>query len=340
MNQDFGPLRTLYRILISTFLLGAQSVQAGPYSSMYSQAVLENAARIYSPNLLGIWLEDLQGELTPQERQVAAATALQLPLVGVQGHPFEFYADSARRRVFIPIFSVKFLDDLAISVAWLDRQGCDTQVAFDYVSMLRYQSPNTLPGGRFPPPRQALGVPQDVLLDPVVDDVSQKALKSAVYFLMAHELAHVLYKHRGYDSLTVAEAQRQENEADAFALRVMQRIAVPPLGMVIFFSAVSRIDPVPADFTSVAEYQTHLRQLQTHPLSPERLLAISTYIKQNAAAFTRIQPNPSAFLPRVKQAAADIKQLAGLLADPQVRALQRNQGLHRSFDDLRRTCAR
>jgi hypothetical protein len=307
---------------------------------MYSRAELESAAHTYSPNLKGIWIEDLQGQLAPAERQMAAQTMLELPLVGAQRGVFDFYADPVRRRVTIPILSVKFLDDLMIALAWLEQRQCDTKAAFDDVSMLRYQSPVSLRDGRFPPPRRALGVPEGALADSVIDDMSQKALKSAIYFLMAHELAHVLYSHRSYESLSTAEAQQQEHEADHFALRLMRRIGVPPLGMVAFFSAASRIDPVRADFASIAEYRSHLQQSQTHPLSPERLQAISTYIRQNAVAFTRVQPSPSASLPRVQKAADDIQQLAVLLADPQVRAQQRRAGLDRSFVDLRRCCSR
>lgn len=337
MRRTGAPL-SVACFSLAGILLCTQAARSGPYASMYSRAELQRAGGIYGPNLRGIWLQDLQGELTLEERGVAARTSLELPLVGAAGTPFEFYTDTVAQRVTVPIFSVKFLDDLFIAITWLDRRGCDVQAAFDYISMLRYQSPASLPGGRFPSPQRALGVPEGILEDEAIDTTAQNGLKSTIYFLMAHELAHVLYRHRGYDVLGVAAAQRQESEADSFALRVMRRIAVPPVGMSVFFSAVSRIDPVRADFGNAAEFERYMRTSQTHPLSPERLLAISEYMRQNVSAFSRIQPNPEASLPLIRRAAGDIERLAGLLADPQIRAVQRRQGLGRSFDDLRRSC--
>lgn len=323
---------------ITLCFFSAPRLQAASVDSLYSQSELETASHRSGPKLRGVWLEDLQGILTPQERQVAARSVLVLPFLSGQGHPLAFYSDVAARRVYVPISSFKFFDDLAITVTWLDKQGCDTQAAFDYVGMLRYQAAN-LPGS-LPPPLKAFGVPSNVLDDPFVDDVSQKILKSAIYFIMAHELGHVFYQHQTYNHLTATDAQRQEREADAFALNVMRRIAVPPLGAVIFFSAVARYDFVRADFKQGEYYESYLQQYQTHPLSSDRLKTMAKYIRDNAVSFTRAQSNPAAWLPRVQQIAADLDRLAGLLSDPNMRNMHRNQGLTRRFDELRNTCRR
>lgn len=300
------------------------TARAARFESMYSAAELEQAAANYRPNLRGVWLEDLGNELTPAERRAAACASLHLPLRGQNNHPFDFYANTATGEVTVPIRAVKFFDDLAIAVAWLESQGCDTLSAFDYVSMMRYQSPASLPGGRFPTPRQVLGLPRNVLSNAFVVDVSQKTLKSTVYFLMAHELAHVMYEHAGYESISATVAQRQEIEAEQFALQVMRRIAVPPAGLAVFFAAVSRVDP---------------EQTRTHPLSSDRLGMVATYIRENAGAFTRVQRDPGSWLPRIQDMAREIDRLARLLDDPDVRALQRRNGSGKTFASLQSSCS-
>lgn len=320
-SKDLWLWRSIF-LCAAVFTLDASADES---DAIYTEFELQQAAQLYSRNLQGIWLQDLGGELTQDERQVARQIDLLLPLVGQHGHPFDFYADPGRLEVTIPILSVKFMDDLSIALAWLETRGCDTQSAFDYISMLRYQSADSLPNRRFQPPRLALGVPDNVLSNATIDDLSQKILKSAIYFIMAHELAHVLYEHASYASISPDVAQQQEMEADFFALNLMRRISVPPVGIVFFFSATSRIDP------------DHLR---THPLSSQRVQAVADYIQQNARDFTLIQSNPAAWLPRIEDMATNIREIARLLNDSGVRAMQRARGEQRSFQDLANSCPR
>ena len=69
------------------------------------------------------------------------------------------------------------------------------------------------------------------------------------------------------------QAQKQEIEADAFALEVM---GVPSawcsLGMMYFFLIASRLQLTPFDLPSAAEYENYLHQRATHPVSAMRTL--------------------------------------------------------------------
>jgi len=328
----------IQKIFIITFLLLTASAQGANYSDVYNTHTLQKAKNTYAKNLRSIWEEDLLTRLTARERLAAGDIRLELPLIGHHKHPFDYYADPFRRKVSIPIVSVKFLDDIAISQAWLERHGCNTLAISDYTGMLRYQGINKMARGRFPAPMQAMNIPANALDDFYVNDVSGKTLKSAIYFLMAHELGHVIHGHKGYKSLTSKQAQQQEIQADAFALNVMRRISVPPMGMATFFLIASRFELVPGDFGNNAKYEAYLQTQATHPLTSNRLLAISNNIRTNINSFARLQKNPSAFKPRILSIANNIEGISRILSDPKIRELQRYRSQRVTLSDLKNSC--
>lgn len=281
---------------------------------LYSQSELASAGSRYAPNLRGLWDEDFLTRLAPGERQRAGKVTLLLPLMGARRSPLDFYSSPPERQVFLPIASVKFLDDMSIAIAYHESRGCGMGAVSDYVGLLRTQS-STMKGS----PRDALGVPANALGDKVVDDVSQKLLKSMVYFIVAHEFAHVMYQHKSYKTIGAQEAQRQETEADGFALEVMRRIAVPPLSMVHFFTLVSRLETSPADFETLDQYEAFLRQGATHPVSAQRIFAVADALQVNVKAFAVLQSNPAQWEVRLLQAVRDLRAIGATLDDRAMR---------------------
>lgn len=314
------------------------SVFAQYYSNMYSRSTLELASEKYSRNLHGIWREDLKGRLLARERRAAANVNMVLPAIGLHRHPLDFYADSRSRRVTIPIMSVKFFDDICTALGWMEKNGCNKLLVSDYVGMIRYQNNSAFPGNRYPAPLSALGVPRNALDDPFVYDVSGKALKSGIYFLMAHELAHVIYGHQGYDGISANQAQRQEIEADNFALNLMRRISVPPVGIAFFFMIASRFESAPGDFGSISAYESYLRERATHPLTSARLISISDYILDNAHDFTRGQQQSSLWYSRIISLSKDIRNIGLTLDDRNIREFQRMRSIEITPNDLRNAC--
>jgi hypothetical protein len=330
-------------IALSTFCLfifciSAASSFAQDYANIYSRSELQRAYNTYSENLRGVWEQDLKGRLLVNERQAAAGVRMLLPALGNHRHPLDFYAESGSRKVTIPIFSVKFFDDICIALAWMERNNCNKLLVSDYVGMLRYQNNSSFPGGRFPNPLSALGVPANALDDHFVNDVSGKALKSGIYFLMAHELAHVIYGHQGYDNISASEAQRQEIEADNFALNLMRRISVPPVGVSFFFMIASRFESAPGDFQSISEFESYLQERSTHPLTSDRLINIANYIRDNADDFTRGQRQPARWHQRIISLSEDIRNIGLTLDDRNIRELQRVRSFRVTSNDLINAC--
>jgi len=325
------------RALLAFVLLAAGSgtIFAQDLGALYSEAELRDSASRYSDNLRGLWREDLLSRLTSNELAGAQRIALELPLIGHNRNPFEFYSQSQTQRVVSPIMSVRFLDDLSIAFAYFDRNRCDAGVVLDYVGSLRY--------GRGPvrPPLVALGISRkEALADDYVDDVSGKTFKSAVYFILAHEYAHVFYRHAGVGTIGAKQSQDQEIAADSFALDVMRRIGVAPLGLVFYFAALSRFERAPSEFRSPAEYESAVRERATHPLSSARLLRLAEGIDRDAKSFARLQANPDAWIPRIRDMAAQIATSARNLDDRDMREFLALRSRSVSAAELRQACTR
>ncbi|WP_421865047.1 hypothetical protein [Motiliproteus sp.] len=308
-------------ILILVAMLLALPVQARDYRTLYSAEELQRANGIYSANIEAVLFEDiaqylLGGELETLQR----VTLLQPP--DRWKDPFEFSASADAGLMLIPTLSVKFLDDLAIAIAWFERFGCNKESLFDYVAALDFSD------RKLPAPLPALKVPnQAYKLDAYVDDVSQKILKSALAFILLHELGHLHHRHRGYDQISAKQAQAQEAEADQFAMRVLRRMRLPPLGATVWFSAVSMRDPlVPGS------------PRQTHPLTSNRLQAIAAQLRTRPGDF--IEPaNRGKLTPDGIRAAADeIERIGTFLADPDFRSFLRERGRRATPELLSGAC--
>lgn len=298
---------------------------ARDWSTLYDETTLSEAKRTYLGNLRGVWSQDLVAKLPPRIRSSAVSVSVEFPLVGRNAMPLDFYASASNRTVYIPIASVKFLDDLATAVAWQNERGCDEGSSFDYVGMLE-------PGLRSPPPPpplQALGVPSNILeTSHYVNDVSGKALKSAIYFVMAHELAHVLMQHPGNRGVASELSQRNEVAADEFALESMAGIGVPPLGMVIYFMAAYRYQPTMGNVTE-EDYRELSRVYNTHPLASDRIAALAGGIRSRSAAFSGFADTAA-----IDSVASELDTIARILGDQSMRRFQRLRSKERPLSTL------
>ncbi len=301
---------------IILFLLLCAPAQAQDVLQLYETSELQQIGDRYRPNLRGMWDENFLSYLTRDERMRAGTVTLNLPLVGAARYPLEFTSVPGRRQVFLPIASVKFLDDMSVAFAYYQKMHCDLGAVSDYAALLRIRAKDARGS-----PLDTLGVPRTAVNDPEVDDVAQKLLKSIMFFLAAHEYAHVMYRHGDYNFIERQVAQLQEFEADAFALDVMRRISVAPTSLTFFFLLASRLEASPGDFDTSAEYEAYVRQIATHPLSTERLLKVAQSIQTNARAFARLQGDPASWERRLQAQALEIRTIAQSLDDRRMRRL-------------------
>lgn len=305
-------------------------------SSMYDSATLAYWKTRYPANTEWNFENLILAKLKPDERAAVGNVALRFPLAAegrAAGDPLAFYASAPPPAITMPVLSIKFLDDLSVAFAWLEVKGYSTETVADYLAMLKYRDARDFPGGRYPAPFSALRIPDNALDDPMVDDLSQKILKSAIVWIMAHELAHIYYRHPGNQG-DVTVSQENEKQADRFANEILRRIGVPPIGMSYFFVFAANYTPHRGDFGSDREWKDFLSQKSTHPLTAERLQALASDLEKRAEDFTKTEPDRKAALQRVRYTAGQIAGIAKLIGDPDMQKSMRAKGLATDLDVL------
>ena len=292
----------------------AQGAAAGAFADLYDDRTLSYWHQRYHPNLRYNFDTLIIGALSPNERAGIRGLVFDIA-VRHENDPLTWFArPGSRPSITVSTASVKFLDDIAIAFAWLETNGYSVESISYYASVLKYRPLELLPNGTHPAPLDALGIPSNALSDRTVDDDSQKLLKSAVVFLLAHELGHVVHAHRV--DVPAADRQRQEIEADRFAVSTFRRIGTAPLGAVPLFFLSTYLGNHRADFGSDAEWTTHLRTSATHPLSSARLRALASEFRRRPQEFVHAEPRPDAALHSLGALPARLDSIAALLDDP------------------------
>jgi len=302
-------------------LLFAVSFVPGPflrgagagYAGMYGTEGLESGYQMYHNDLYRLWIDDLRIHFTIPETIAAADIRFQMPLVGDEKFPLDYYSDPDERVVIIPVLTVRFFRDLAVAEAWFDRRGCDTSVVLDYVDIIASRAPSEFAGGRYPNPIEALGIPEKAFKNRRVQAVADEYLRTALTFIMGHEFGHALAEHSGLGDVTAGRALAQEMEADGFALNMMTRIPRLPTGLPLFFRAASRFIRPPADFASAADYESYLQGNVTDPLSGERMSALAEAIRANAAKFISLTDDQTRRREEILRLADDIESIGEAL---------------------------
>jgi len=159
------------------------------------------------------------------------------------------------------VLSLKFLEDLCVAYAWLQVKGYSLETISDYVAMLKYNQNLRRP----PQPLETLGIPAMALNNNQVDELARGHFVTAQAFILAHELGHLRFRHHG-------SSIANEMQADAFAVDLVQRTGLQPLGIMVFFMADAQM----ADYPPPRE--------ATHPLSADRLQALSARLSDRALA--------------------------------------------------------
>jgi hypothetical protein len=259
---------------------------SGPIQ-LYDTATLNSWGERYKRSTTKILDEVIWPALLNEEKhRLGREPVLDFPLYAEGERRLQalaFYVPANHQRIVFPLFSLKFLDDLCTAYAWLQINGYSLETISEYTAILKYGKP---PAGGFPPPLTALGIPENALDNPQVDELALGHFVTARTFLLLHEMGHILYNHK---ARTFAESIRDEQQADRFAVTVMRRTPLPPLGILVFFMADAHWSGFPASGSD------------THPLSGARVRALADSLD-----------NPNL--------AKQMRELGKLLDDPEIRA--------------------
>ncbi|MDZ7754076.1 MAG: hypothetical protein U5S82_21155 [Gammaproteobacteria bacterium] len=286
----------------------------------YSDAELSERLPNYRDDLGVNYREVMLPRITPRERAALENARIQFPLRmegdGLFGYYSAYGTDGPK--IVMPVSSLRFLSDLCVATAWLWANGYSQSTLHDYLGMLKYRRPQDLGLIAMPQPLPALGVPDNATDEPAVERVRSQCFSTAVVFVLAHEMGHLILGHRGYEGVTPEQAQANEAAADDFALDLMSRLGDLPFGVLFFFTYAAYIEPHRGDFGGDDAWRTHVAG-KTHPLSAGRILALADGIEQRAGRF-------AAGTMQARSLAADLRVVGETLADPDIQQLLRLQG--------------
>lgn len=234
-------------LLTSNASLVTDARVSGPWSGFYDRTTLTQAAENLRPGILDNWQNVILPVLTAEERRRLEHVRFVIDIENPDS-ALNFFAISGE--VHIPASSARMLGDLVASWMWLNQRRHSTDTVNEYLAILKYQwKSGALLSQRYRP-LEALGVPSNVREDPAITDEYARVISNALFFIIGHELGHVLYEHQGIDAKDASEAASsiaQEQKADAFALELMRRIGEVPIGVPMFFMFATALEPAPGD---------------------------------------------------------------------------------------------
>lgn len=283
-------MKYIYSFARVLILLAAVQVSAIGSPLLYNDVTLRQLQESYSISTRDIYTRLIWLNLSSQEKQALRQVRLDFPLHSSgrsRGQPLGFYTTRDLSTIVMPAYSLKFLDDLCVAYAWLQINDYTLETVSEYVGMLKYRNANDFPRGRFPQPLKALQIPNNALQDARVNELYQLHFATSRAFILAHELGHVFHKHPNYEEVEMKQARRGEEEADKFALRILNTAGVEPLGILVYFMAAAHWECNYIDFGSLQFYETYLEREATHPVTARRLEIIASELNTRLYARAR-----------------------------------------------------
>ena len=270
--------RYAYLLLLLLSVFAALPAVAAP--DIYSRAELETEAVRLRNAVIRIYEIGLKPSLTAEEKRAIGDFEFIFPSPKDGGHGSDFAATTDGRFLIMPLAALKGLEDLATAFAWRYEQRQLLSAIDLYFTMLRFRDRKDFPGGKYPTIMDALSVPKDAYkIDKKVDDLSLRLRNGALAFIIAHELGHIRFKHKPVAQIGALQSQRDETEADRFALDLFARTKTAALGAVMFFQSQIYSLPHRHEYPSEDDWRKHVASVMTHPLSVDRIRAMADHME-------------------------------------------------------------
>jgi hypothetical protein len=272
-------------VLFPLVLLAAAPAARG---QLYTPAELEpDAARLKS-FVQKVYAIGFKPSLRPEEVEALGTFEFAFPMPKPGDDALNFAATTDGRYLIMPLISLKFVDDMATAYAWLHHNRMSLSTIDLYFAMLRYREAGKWPGGRPQKILDALGVPHDAYkTSKPVDDMSLRLRNETIAFVLAHELGHILYRHKPMDQISSRQALADENQSDRFALDLMKRTSTPPFGPLLFFQAQLYSLLHRHEFDTEDDWQRYVQRNMTHPVSIDRMKAMAVFMRDE---FPQVRP--------------------------------------------------
>ncbi len=280
------------------------------FDSLYGDSTLVRWRPVYSENVRWNLENVVLRVLTPDEREGAGRVRIRFPLRAGSPDPVGHSSDTSGV-ISISVLSLRFLHDLAVAHAWLADNRYSTSSVTDYLTALKYRSPAEFPEGRYLPPLPALGVPAIARGRASVSEASDRTLKGALVFVLAHEVGHLRDRGRATAGHGQVDPRAREAAADSFALSVFRRLGVAPFGLSLLFRASVLLASHRGDFESDSLWLEHYQRETNHLISRARLDGLAHMLLDDPTAFAQREPRFRVGVQAVRDVADELLEISG-----------------------------
>ena len=279
------PRCTLPAVGVFLVVLGLASPGRSEVIGVYDAQKLQSERPRLETRTKELWHAIYEKLLLDREKRALKEAQLRFPRISSDGSELNFLSYTEQRIVELPIHSLLLLEDACTAYAWLHHNEYSAITINEYASMLKYRRSRKDPGGEFPPPLKALGIPDDALLDDEVSTMSLRFRNSAFAFVLVHEMGHILHQHSPNSGVAPDVSRAHEREADEFALEVLKRDHQIPMGAVLFFQIVAfTASPQRFDYRTAEEWEEAL-QRATHPVSSHRVGGMAELLRKKSGEY-------------------------------------------------------
>lgn len=283
---------------------------------LYPEDALVEVRSRYDERLRDLFERVLFASLNQSEKDALAGVQVLHPLRGRDALNAYAYVDRGIPTVVLPVLTLRMVEDMTVAYAWRHLNNYSLEPIDEYFAMLKYRKAADFPGGRKPDPLTALGVPADILqIDPRVDDLSIRFRNSAWAFILAHELGHLRFRHPGNEETAPETSQANESEVDAFAVDLLGRAEVIPMGAMLWLQATVGYYRNRADFATETAYVDWAREHATHPVNAERMRQMALLLSRQAAGSDGDSADVLYFI------AQNLAAMGEILAEPDMQRL-------------------
>ncbi len=281
-------MRVILVILCCTIIF-TPSACAMYAQKLYSQSDMLDVRSFWKTEVARVMEESIKPSLNGEQLRIANKIT------------FDFSTDSDTligfgalgTRIILPIQSWTLLQDLVVAYVWQDINNCRPTV-MAYSNLLKYRAAASLPGGRFPDPIEAMGIPSPntaklAELNREFATRFERVFYAILLFVTAHEVGHVVLGHSTPGSV------EKEIAADDFAFSILAKQQIDPSGVMIFFVLVAPLLPTDDELTA-------MNRRVDHPLSGRRIHALGL----------RLVEHPDYYYPGAKSSDPRTTMLKGI----------------------------
>lgn len=306
-------------LAVGSFVMCSNVLSA---QNFYPQDEVLNVKSFWERQVAEVTEQSIKPSLAPDQLRVANGITWEFP-TDTNSNLVRFGASGSH--VVLPIRSWMLLQDLVVAYLWQDVNHCPPTV-FMYSNLLKNRDPASLPGGTFPDPIAAMGIPSPntatlAHLSPEFAARFERVFYGILLFVTAHEVGHVVLRHSAPGSVD------KEIEADDFAFSILAKSQIDPSGVMVFFLLVAPLLPTDDELAAT-------NRRVDHPMSGRRIHSLGSRLIDHPTSYYPNARDSDPRLAKLKEVGAGLMRVGDSIDNFSKRRELETVALNTSLSEL------